>query len=167
MIIGKGNIASVLHDRDDLIYFASGVSNSAETSESEFEREIGLLLIQDFQKHLVYFSSLSVYRDGSLYNKHKLNMERIVKQYFKTYTIVRIEVIAWGKNPTTIHNVFRRKLQAKEPITIQDTFRYIVTKEEFLYWIGFIKPGISGEMNIPGTRYEVIEILKMVKEGIL
>ena len=46
MIIGNGNIARALKDidRDDLLFFASGVSNSQEDRESEYKREMELLL---------------------------------------------------------------------------------------------------------------------------
>lgn len=167
MVIGKGNIASVLRDRDEVIYFASGVSNSAETNPKAFAREHDLLCSMPKDKHLVYFSSLSIYRSNNPYNQHKRFMEREVKSRFPSYTIVRIEVIAWGRNPTTIHNVFREKLNNNDPILIQQTFRYIVTKEEFLYWLSLIRIGEKEEMNIPGQRYEVLDILKMVKEGTL
>ena len=40
MIIGNGNIAKVLIDRDDLVYFASGTSNSSCVDKLEFEREL-------------------------------------------------------------------------------------------------------------------------------
>ena len=40
MIVGNGNIAKVLKDRDDLVFFASGVSNSSCTDEKEYEREL-------------------------------------------------------------------------------------------------------------------------------
>ena len=39
MIIGNGNIAKVLADRDDLVYFASGTSNSSCVDKLEFERD--------------------------------------------------------------------------------------------------------------------------------
>lgn len=165
MIIGKGNIASVLEDRDDLIYFASGVSNSAETRESEYQREKDLILKQDKRKHFVYFSSLSIYYNKNRYNVHKKEMEQLVRDTFKSYTIVRIEVITWGKNPTTIHNVFKQMLLEGKPITIQDTSRYILTKEEFLSWLKFIPVGEKNEMNILGKSHSIIDILKMVKEG--
>ena len=50
MITGSGDIASVLPNREDLHFFASGVSNSQETRESEYEREEDLLLEQDETK---------------------------------------------------------------------------------------------------------------------
>jgi len=53
-IVGSGDIASVLKDRDGFIFFASGVSNSQETRESEYQREKDLLMIQDKGKHIVY-----------------------------------------------------------------------------------------------------------------
>lgn len=45
MIIGTGLIANSLKeiDSEDVIFFASGVSNSLETRQSEFEREYNLL----------------------------------------------------------------------------------------------------------------------------
>lgn len=165
MIVGNGNIASVLQDREDVIFFAAGVSNSNETREDEFQRELILLLDQDKQKHLVYFSSLSIYRNNNPYNYHKRRMEGVVKRHWRYYTIVRVEIIAWGKNPTTIHNVFRSKLQRGEPIQVNPTHRYVLQKEEFLYWLGLIPVGQCNEMNIPGIRYDIIDILKMVKEG--
>jgi hypothetical protein len=167
MIVGKGNIASVLKDRDDVTFFASGVSNSQETDEDQYFREKELLLSQDRQKHLVYFSSLSIYRSNDRYNKHKKEMEDMVRHLFNSYTIVRVEVIAWGKNPTTIHNVFRKKIENKEPITVIDAYRYIVTEEEFTQWLDLIPVGEKNEMNIPGERFHVYDILKMVKDEVL
>ena len=58
MVIGNGDIAKVLTDKEDIIYFCSGVSNSREERPIEFEREMKLLLQQPRNKHLVYFSSL-------------------------------------------------------------------------------------------------------------
>ena len=55
MIVGKGDIASILNDREGAIFFASGVSKSTETNESEFWREIELLDKQDKSKCIFYF----------------------------------------------------------------------------------------------------------------
>jgi hypothetical protein len=40
MIVGRGDIASVLNDREGVTFFVSGVSNSNETRDSEFMREM-------------------------------------------------------------------------------------------------------------------------------
>jgi len=167
MIIGHGNISQAITDRPDVTFWCSGVSNSAETRESEFKREIDALI--NYKRtnkinHLVYFSSLSIYRSDSPYNKHKRLMEDVVRYLHIPYTIIRVEVIEWGRNPTTIHNVFRRLLSEGIEPEVQDTFRYVVSKEEFQYWLGLIPVGEKTEMNIPGVRYSIKEILNMVKE---
>lgn len=159
MIIGKGDIASVLTDREDRIYFASGVSNSQETRESEYQREIDLLLSQDRKKHIVYFSSLSVFYSKLRYAKHKCGMETLVKHFFEPYTIIRMGNITWGTNPHTLINFIRNKIRNHETVEIQDVYRYIVEKEEFLHWIDLI-PDWSCEMNIVGRRMKVIDIVK-------
>ena len=62
MIIGDGDIASILKGKwfesnDLVIVFASGVSNSKCVDVEEFEREKKLLLDQNKNLHLVYFST--------------------------------------------------------------------------------------------------------------
>ena len=167
MIVGKGNIGKVLIDREDVLFFASGVSDSSCTDEAQFNREKDLLNKQDFTKHLVYFSNLGVYRWDNRYIRHKKEMESLVKQLFDSYTIIRVEVLEWAKNPTTIHNYFRRMLKEEKPITIQDTHRYLLSLDEFLYWVSLIPIGEKNEMNIMGNKVHVYEIYKRVKEGIL
>lgn len=164
MKIGSGDIASVLTDREDRIYFASGVSNSQEKRREEYEREKNLLLEQDTYRHLVYFSSLSVFYSDTLYSQHKLRMERLIKERFKHYTILRIGNITWGNNPHTIINFFRNKIAADEPYEVKNVYRYIVDKDEFLYWINLI-PDWSCEINIPGRRIKVQQIVNEIKQG--
>ena len=134
-IIGHGDIASVLTDREDRIFFASGVSNSQETRESAYLREKTLLLAQEKIRHLVYFSSLSIFYSDTRYAQHKLEMETLVKANFPRYAIIRLGNITWGTNPHTIINSFRARIQKHEPLTIRDAYRYVVDKNEFLYWV--------------------------------
>ena len=163
-IIGHGDIASALIDREDRLYFASGVSNSQETRRSEYEREKKLLLRQDTHRHLVYFSSLSVFYSDTLYIQHKRRMEKLIKSRFKHYTIVRLGNITWGKNPNTIINYFKQKLKNGEPLEIKNVYRYIITKSEFQHWLEMI-PQWSCEMNLTGKRMLVKEIVKEIKAG--
>lgn len=159
MIIGNGDIAKVLTDREDRLYFASGVSNSQETRREEYEREKNLLLSQDKYRHLVYFGSLSIFYTDTLYSQHKKRMEGLIKENFKHYTIFRIGNISWGTNPHTLINAFRKKIESREPLEIRDVYRYVVDKEEFLYWIDLI-PEWSCEMNVIGRRMKVADIVK-------
>lgn len=162
VIIGNGDMASVLIDREDRLYFASGVSNSAETRKSEFLRESTLLLKQDGSSHLVYFSSLCIFYLNTPYSGHKMNMENIIKCNFKKYTIVRLGNITWGSNPHTLINYLKNKIRNNEPFQIQDTYRYIVGKEEFLHWIDLI-PDFSCEMNITGEILTITEIIRRIE----
>lgn len=163
MIIGNGDIASVLTDKDGWIYFASGVSNSRETSRVEFQKEIDLLEAQPRDQHIVYFSSIAaLYSDGPYFD-HKRNMEERVRK-FPSYAIVRIGNIDWGTNPNTIINYFRNQVARGEELEIQDTFRYVVSKEEFIYWMSLI-PDWNCEMHISGERMTVQQIVNKYVYG--
>lgn len=159
MIVGNGDLAQALKeiDRDDRIFFCSGVSNSREVRESEFQREKDLLWAIKDRKHLVYFSSLAVFYSKTPYADHKRMMERIVKN-FPRWTIVRLGNIDWGTNPCTIINFMRAQKAKGEPLEIQDTYRYIVNREEFLYWVKMI-PAWNCEMSIVGRRLTVQQIV--------
>lgn len=151
--MGRGDIASVLPERDDLLFFASGVSNSQETRESEYQREIDLLLEQPTNAHIVYIGSLAIFYANNRYTQHKMDMEAMVKENFKTHTILRLGNIAWGTNPNTLINYLREHPNAE----IRDEYRYIVSQEEFIHWVDKIPPW-SCEMNIPGRMMKVQEV---------
>ena len=159
MIVGNGDIASVLVDREGFIFFASGVSNSQERRESEYKREMDLLLSQDKTKHLVYISSLCIFYSETRYAQHKAEMEALIKKNFDHYTILRVGNITWGTNPHTIINNLRNKKKNGETFEIQDAYRYIVDKDEFQYWVSMI-PTWSCEMNITGRRMSIKQIVK-------
>lgn len=154
MVIGDGDIAAAIPDRDDLIFFASGVSNSQEDRESEYQREIALLSRQDRNKRLVYFSSLSVFYSTSRYADHKRAVEATIKKYSKYYCIVRLGNIDWGKNPHTLINYLKAHPEAE----IKDEYRFVISKEEFALWMNMIPPW-NCEMNCPGRMMLVKEIV--------
>lgn len=159
MILGHGDLASVLKDREDRLYFASGVSNSQETRRSEYEREKKLLLKQDRHRHIVYFSSLAIFYTDTLYSQHKRRMESLLKKHFKHWTIIRLGNITWGTNPHTIINYLRARRKAGQPLEIRDTYRYIIDKDEFLHWIDLI-PDWNVEMNLSGRIMKISDIVR-------
>jgi hypothetical protein len=136
MIIGNGDIASVLNDREGVIFFVSGVSNSNEIRESEFMREIELLNKQDKTKCLFYISSISVDDKEKLssnrYLQHKLQMEELIKLNFKNYNIIRIGNIIWGTNPNTFINYIKNKKSKGEPVQIKDEYKYIIDRDQLV-----------------------------------
>jgi hypothetical protein len=165
MIIGNGNIAKVLKDKDNIVFFASGVSNSSCTDEKEYKREFNLLKTVSANKHIVYFSNLGIYYKKDRYTQHKIDIEEYIRNTYKSYTIIRIEVCEWVKTPYTILNVFKKQLsQGIEP-TIQNTTRYILSLDEFLYWVNLIQPGVKNEMNILGRKLTIEQIIEEIKQG--
>lgn len=164
MIVGNGSIAKVLKDRNDLIFFASGVSDSSCIDEQKYKREFDLIKTMPIDQHIVYFSNLGIYYKNDRYTQHKINIEEYIRDNFKSYTIVRIEVCEWVTTPNTILNVFKAQLnQGLEPI-IQDTTRYVLSLKEFLYWIDLIRPGVRNEMNILGRKLTIAEIIEEIKQ---
>ena len=160
MVIGNGDIATALKEAmrpadEGYIFFASGVSNSKEIREWEYQREKNLLVEQDKTKHIVYFSTLAIFYSSTRYTKHKQYMEYLIKDNFRHWTIMRLGNITWGSNPHTLINYLRMHPKAK----IRNEYRYICDKEEFLHWISLI-PDWNCEMNVPGRRMLVREVVK-------
>jgi nucleoside-diphosphate-sugar epimerase len=167
MIVGNGDLASVLTDKENVVYFASGVSNSRENRISEFSREYNLLMQQPMHKHLIYFSTLSIYYGDSDYIRHKLFMEEAISRRFDSYTIVRIGNITWGKNPHTLINALTAKIQNNEPFEIKDEYRHILTKSDFLFWVEKAPLNAKHEMNITGKKMLVKDIVEKIKNNTL
>ena len=158
MIIGNGDIARAIVDRPEFTYFAAGVSNSAETRDSEYNREYDLLVSQDHSAHLVYFSSLCVFYADTVYAKNKRDTEYIIRHRFKRHTIIRLGNITWGTNPHTLINHLRAQHAMGFPLDIQDTRRVVHSLDEF-HWALDNIPSWSCEMHAPGRLLTVRQIV--------
>jgi hypothetical protein len=169
MVIGNGDIAKALTDAGIdagyVTFFASGVSNSRETRKEVYQREADLLNGQNINRHLVYFSSLSIYYSDSVYTHHKRTMEWRVTNGFNSYTIIRLGNITWGNNPNTIVNYFKDCHAKGITPELQDTYRYLITKDEFIHWVKMIRVGEKDIMNIPGEMVSINEIWRRVQDG--
>ncbi|MGI9581736.1 NAD-dependent epimerase/dehydratase family protein [Chryseobacterium sp. RRHN12] len=135
MIIGNGILANAvrLYDKEDVIFFASGVSNSLEKNPVEFEREISLLksVIQDHpDKKLIYFSTCSIYdpsKTGSPYVMHKLTIEKIIAEHCSDFIIFRVgNAVGRGGNPNTLINFFKNSILSENKLTIHSNARRIL-----------------------------------------
>jgi len=164
MIIGGGAIAKALLDRDDRLYFASGVSNSQETRESEYWREIKLIQQQDKTRRFVYFSSLCVFTSNSRYAQHKRQCEDIAKQVFPFYTIIRIGNAEWADNPCQLIPAIKEHCKTGNPFPIYNEYRFLLKKTEFRYWMEQI-PNWNCEMNITGEMIHVRDLVKRYKDA--
>lgn len=171
MIIGNGDLANALKNKwcehtPSFIFFASGVSNSLCCDEYEFDREKNLLLSQLRNKHIVYFSTLSIEYKDSPYTRHKLKMEELIKQNFGKYTIIRIGNINWGKNPNTLLNFIRNKMKNNQHFEIQDVSRSIIEKQDLLRVINNITFGENSLIHLEGKKMKVIDIVEIIKKEI-
>lgn len=168
MIVGNGDISSALIegglDRDDVTFFASGVSNSKCSSPQQFNREFDLLREMPRQTHLVYFSTLSIYYGFSPYIAHKKKMEQWVRISFDSYTIVRIGNINFGVNPNTLINYITDCIRRKKQFDIQRVYRYILDKEDFIHWMKMILVKERNEMNITGQKIWVPDLVEKIKK---
>jgi hypothetical protein len=134
MVIGNGLLANAFSqykNEDNVIIFASGVSNSSTNRSEEFEREINLLkkyLIED--KKIIYFSTCSITDNSkrSDYINHKIFMEDFIKSNHNNYIIFRLPIVV-GKcsNKNTFFNNIRGKILNKETIMIyKNLTRYLI-----------------------------------------
>lgn len=176
MIIGRGLIANLFTeiDLDEVVFFASGVSNSSETREEEFLREQNLVeetMAKYSNKLFVYFSTCSIY-DSSKYNSpyvlHKLHIEEIIKQKAKHFLVLRVSnAVGRGGNPNLLMNYLSRQIlndqelvvhqhATRNLIDVEDvkkiTLKYINLKK----WNKIVNVAYSENFNIP----EIIQALE-------
>lgn len=127
MIVGNGLIANLFREdnRENVVFFASGVSNSLETDKSQFLREENLLkktLEENSEKIFVYFSTCSIYdssKSGSFYVNHKLRMEQIVEELAPKFLILRISnAVGKGGNPNLLMNYLVNAVKNEQVINV-------------------------------------------------
>ncbi|HCC95378.1 MAG TPA: NAD-dependent epimerase [Flavobacteriaceae bacterium] len=178
MIVGKGLIANLFTevDLDEVVFFASGVSNSSETRKGEFLREQNLVedtLANNPEKLFVYFSTCSIYdssKYNSLYVLHKLHIEEIIKQKAKHFLILRVSnAVGRGGNPNLLMNYLSRQIlndqelvvhqqATRNLIDVEDvkniTMKYIASKD----WNKIINVAYTENFNI----LEIIEVFEQI-----
>jgi nucleoside-diphosphate-sugar epimerase len=138
MIVGNGLIAkefSTWKDREDVIIFASGVSNSKEDSLFEFKREFDL--VQRYSRTsalFIYFSTCSIYDSTlaeSAYVKHKLEIEEYIQLNFKRFLVLRLpNLVGRSDNPHTFFNFFYNSIKNGSEISVEkNSTRYFLDVE--------------------------------------
>lgn len=121
LTVGSGLIANNFQNvqfEKKVVIFASGVSNSLETSVAEFQREKVLLThtIDNYRgHHIVYFSSCSANTSiSSPYVKHKQNMENVVLSSESSFNVFRLpQLVGRVKNSTLISYLVNTILDGK------------------------------------------------------
>lgn len=177
MIIGNGLIAQSFRPyfdkyEDNAILFASGVSNSKLTLESEYLRE-KLLLQNALQQNklLVYFSTCSIFDStlkDSRYILHKLEMESLIVKT-DNYLIIRLpNVVGKIGNPNTMFNFFINQIIAGKNIQVsKNATRYIIDADDVAFWtMELIKDGFHNHIvNVAfPNKLHVISIINIIED---
>jgi hypothetical protein len=181
MIIGSGLIANGFSDylnRDNVIIFASGVSNSKLINKKAYKREENLLretLFLNKNKILVYFSTCSIYDDSlnsGIYVKHKIKMEKIVEDFSDSFYILRLpQVVGKTSSPTLVNFLFTSIINddhlkinmrsTRNLIGMTDVFiiaNYLITKKMYINEITNIASPYN--LNILKIVFLIEKILK-------
>jgi nucleoside-diphosphate-sugar epimerase len=176
MIVGKGLIASLFfeNDREDIIFFASGVSNSMETRKEEFLREENLIkktMEENPDKLFIYFSTCSIYdssKTGSDYVLHKLKMEQLIKNSCRKYLILRVSnAVGNGGNPNLLMNYLIRSIKNNDTINVHTKATRNLIDAEDIKNITFQlieKSELNKIVNVAYVQnYTIIEILEIIE----
>lgn len=178
MVVGHGLIASafdIYNNNNSVIIFASGVSNSKEQKEEEFQREKDLIssFSRFSNKKFVYFSTCSISdpsMSDSMYVQHKINMENHVQSLYKKHFIIRLpNVIGISKNPNTFFNFIKNKILNNETITIESlATRYLVDIDDLKVIVPLLfenKENINKTFNVTFNNKErVSKIIDYMEE---
>lgn len=139
MIIGNGMLAKEFReyqDSDDIIIFASGVSNSQEKQIIEFNREKKLLINiinQIDNRTIVYFSTCSMYDNyfsNNEYVKHKLKMEELISTKCKKYIILRLPQVIGNNNKFQLMGFLFSKIKNHEKFDLYDVERNLISIQD-------------------------------------
>jgi nucleoside-diphosphate-sugar epimerase len=175
MIIGKGLLAQSLTEtkHNSVTLFCSGVSDSLEKNPAAFERERILLMQQNKDKTLYYFSTISIFNPAhknSLYVKHKIAMEELIRTDFKNFLIIRLpNVIGFGGNKSNLFPFLYDAIQFENEIKIHTSaYRYLFAAHDLSGVVQlFIDQALEGEINVcypsPPTALEIYQFLCSLK----
>lgn len=178
MVVGNGMMAqrflSFKNDENVLI-FASGVSNSKETKVENFDREKKLIfesINKSTTKKFVYFSTCSVYdpiEKDSFYVKHKLECEQIIKENSQDYLICRVSNVAGNTdNQNTIISYLVAKIRNGQPFQLwAKSVRNVIDIDEVFSFVSHkIKNSKGTETSIIANpfQYKVTEIVNKIEQ---
>jgi len=178
MIIGSGLLANAFYeykDIDNILIFASGVSNSKEILEEEFLREEQLLnlYLEKYgdSKHFVYFSTCSIfdtYFERSAYTKHKLNMEKIITKKAFSYNIFRLSQVLGKNNKKQLIGFLFDVIKNEKYFDLYNIERNIIDIDDILYFtkkIINLRKSENSIINIANPiNIKVFDLVKLIEK---
>jgi nucleoside-diphosphate-sugar epimerase len=177
MVIGNGLLAKIIIrfiKNNNFVYFASGVSNSRESSCDEFNREESLLKkYLNKNERFIYFSSvfLDEFSKLSPYVQHKIKMENIVKTKVNgDYLIFRLpQIVGISSNPNTLVNFLYHKIKYGIPFDLyKNTKRNLIDVEDAARIVVYIAENnffLERTLNIISPNFiDVEKIIKVIED---
>jgi len=155
MIVGNGLIASGFlnssEDFTDYVIFASGVSNSKETSLKAFKREKDLLkktLYENQNSKFIYFSSILADSSTNEYYIHNLKMERFIKKNSKNYIIFKLPQIIGniGNKNNLVNHLVKLINKGKKIKVYSDINRAIIDVRDVVDIVNYCKDKITNDV---------------------
>lgn len=141
MIIGNGMISTSLKkiDNKNILFFASGVSDSTCRDEIKFNRERILLKESINDKKLIYFSSIPEYISNEKYLNHKKNIENIIQNNYKNYIIIRIpQIYDKGGNKKNFINFIYNNIKNNIEFDMYNTYRSIIKIDDLIKILDYL-----------------------------
>ena len=139
MIIGNGMISNIFKDNfinNEVIIFASGVSNSKEKRDEAFSRETTLIyeVIQKYpDKIFIYFSTCSIHNSiKTKYIEHKFNIENIIINSCNKYLILRLPIVLgrYQNKNQLIGYLFEKNINGEMLDIYKNANRYLIDSND-------------------------------------
>ena len=173
MIIGNGLIAKSFlkkYDKDDIVIFASGVSNSKEDNPKNFKREKDLLLntLETHQEiKFIYFSTVLIGYKHNQYYSHKKEMENLIRLHAKDYIIFRVpQLIGSCGNNNNLINYLVDKIKSGKSFEVYDNLRRaVIDIEDLVNFVMYCKDKITCEtLYVGGVEpLSVVDLSKIIQ----
>lgn len=173
MILGNGLIAksfaSFFGEDQDVIVFATGVSNSREIQSEAFLRESSLLRAAlRLKKKLIYFSTCSIedpQLQGAPYVLHKVEMEALVSECNGNCIFRLPQVVGKTSNPYTLANYLHHQILTESSFQIwQHAKRNLIDVDDLAVIVNCL---VRSEVELKGAKNIAtpfsVSILQLVK----
>ena len=176
MIVGNGLIANSVKgkfDDENFIVFASGVSNSKEQNDNQYDRELLLLkqvILDNPNKKLIYFSSCSVESNkNTKYHEHKLRVESFIRDMTNNYIILRLpNIVGKPSNNNQLINYFYYSLIDGKEISININYvRHLIDVNDLPIIIDKLRNENRTTLNVAFNNGITISDLVRTIEGVV
>lgn len=179
MVVGRGLLARALArytEKEDVVIFASGVSDSNERDPEKFSREESLLrdtLSENPGKLFVYFSTCSIADpevNRTPYVHHKQRMEQTISSRAGKYLIFRLpQVVGQGGNPATLVNYLYDRIRNGQPFDLWvNAIRHVIDVDDVARVVDYgVNGGIEHNTTVevasrPYTAREIVRALEKI-----